>query len=641
MEQYDLRSCFLPDLSGLHLRIFQFSRLLAQHLPALSTHFEKLQIEPAYVSQWFLSFFAVTCPLPMLFRIYDVIFAEGASETIMRVALSLMRRNEIKLLGFTEFEDVMQFLLSRSLWNTYSCNADDLVNDFVGLTGIVTRESLQALETSFKDSQPGDAASKVVPLPDLQAAASRFLGRIWAGSNSSTKSVTLSPGLSAPSRPASFLRRTPSKQSLASTLNSIEGKSESVASGVPTEATTMSRDSSADSASVKSASDSLTISTISVRKTAPSKDRDLHGQIEDLLTALSEMQKDQALLAGELQREREERDEDRRTVCSLLKVMKASEPSDTLDALEDDLKASEDVSDGETIVVPTEEKSKNLPALIKSVEDRFSSRRSRISAILETKQQLRNEIARVKEQYDLEQVRSRTLDRQLTEKEQELVNVKEDLREARARVQESNQRLEKERLDNHKSGKKATSPSESGDRVKKTSSRDSSANRNSAYGGLRELKLGRPDSMRSPQQSSTFAKRSSSLATQTILATDNHAPASPDTLLVELVNAKTAEAVAKQEAEEAKAKLEALRKMLGPATSSAGTAAAGHRPSPSQPNIERSATMSAFSSYINSNSSRTPDLPKAQPAQAPAITTSSGSFWSSWGKRNVSAAEAR
>jgi hypothetical protein len=54
----------------------------------------------------------------MLLRIYDVIFLEGACETLMRVALSLMQRNEKRILACTEFEDVMQLLLSRSLWDT-------------------------------------------------------------------------------------------------------------------------------------------------------------------------------------------------------------------------------------------------------------------------------------------------------------------------------------------------------------------------------------------------------------------------------------------------------------------------------------------------------------------------------------------
>ena len=64
----------------------------------------------------------------------------------MRVALSLMRRNEKNIMACNELEDVMGLLLSRALWDTYNCDADDLVNDFVGLTGLVTREGLENLE---------------------------------------------------------------------------------------------------------------------------------------------------------------------------------------------------------------------------------------------------------------------------------------------------------------------------------------------------------------------------------------------------------------------------------------------------------------------------------------------------------------
>ena len=212
MEHYDLRSCFLPNLSGLHLRIYQFQYLLSQHLPELTAHLEMLKLEPLYLSQWFLSFFAVTCPLPMLIRIYDVILTEGASETLMRVALSLMRRNAKKILATTEFEDVMQLLLSRGLWDTYNCNADDLVNDFCGWTGLVTREGLQTLEASFKDSQQSSSvASKPTMHSAVHSAASRFLGRFWAGSSISPK-IAAAPtiSLSAPGRPLSNIRRTPS-----------------------------------------------------------------------------------------------------------------------------------------------------------------------------------------------------------------------------------------------------------------------------------------------------------------------------------------------------------------------------------------------------------------------------------------------
>src|ERR1700748_2142847 len=180
MEDYDLRACFLPDLSGLHLRIYQFNRLLRQHVPKVSIHLDNLGMEGEYLSQWFLSFFAVTCPLPLLFRIYDVVFAEGASETLMRVALSIMQRNERKILGYSEFEDVMQLLLSRQLWDVYGlspASADEFVQDFVTSTSLVTRESLTAVEMNFREAE--GRAGRNSFLPNVSSAASRFLGRLW------------------------------------------------------------------------------------------------------------------------------------------------------------------------------------------------------------------------------------------------------------------------------------------------------------------------------------------------------------------------------------------------------------------------------------------------------------------------------
>ena len=48
----------------------------------------------------------------MLLRIYDIILTEGASETLMRVALSLMRRNSDKIMECTELEGTYLILFS-------------------------------------------------------------------------------------------------------------------------------------------------------------------------------------------------------------------------------------------------------------------------------------------------------------------------------------------------------------------------------------------------------------------------------------------------------------------------------------------------------------------------------------------------
>ena len=608
MEHYDLRSCFLPDLSGLHLRIYQFQNLLSKHLPTVATHLENLQIEPLYVSQWFLSFFAVTCPLPMLLRIYDVILTEGASETLMRVALSLMRRNEKKIMSCTELEDVMGLLLSRALWDTYGCNADDLVNDFVGLTGLVTRERLENLEGTFKEASKEDSTAIFSALPNVQAAATRFLGRFWTGSASSVKvtSPTSSLGVAAPSRPSSFLRRSPSKQSMASTLNSIES-TESHLSTTSTDATAMSRNPSADCTPAKSVTfGSSATSSSGVR----SQDRDLHSQIEDLLTALSDMQREQALLVGGLQKEREEREDDRAAVQRYLEQAKKPAPLQSI---------SEAQADDLNEVSETSAKIEDTEASLNELEEHFSNTKTdkRSSLAQQTKHQMREDLKLWKDQYEVEATRSADLARQLADEKAESTRILEQFRDMRSRMQEAHQ--DKQRLERALQ-----------DMRSRRFSTDSECESMPATpvdvlpgpGGLRELKLGRSGSMRSttgPTQ--PFSKRSSSLGISTVLATENHKPASEDALLLELVNAKTAEAVARQELEEVKCKIDSLRKMIG---GGPAATANGHRPTASEACLPK-----AQSSTI---ALKPQDTSRVTP---PAITLAGG-FFSGWGKRTAS-----
>lgn len=607
MEHYDLRSCFLPDLSGLHLRIYQFQQLLSKHLPRLTAHMESLQVEPLYVSQWFLSFFAVTCPLPMLLRIYDVILTEGASETLMRVALSLMRRNETNLLSCTEFEDVMSLLLSRALWDTYGSNADDLVSDFVGLTGLVTRESLEALEGSFREPSHDESISKSSSPSNVQAAASRFLGRFWTGPSSSAKvtSPTSSLAVVEPSRPSSFLRRTPSKQSMASTLSSVES-TESHASTASTEATAMSRNASADGNPVKAGNTFGNSGSSSMAVT--SQDRDLHTQIEDLLTALSNMQRDQVVLENEIQKEREERDEDRAAVQHFLERAKMSATLDTI----------------------SEGRSQSLPSLVDApvmalggnealmdLELHFNTSSNKRSSLLQqTKHQMREDMKLWKEQYEVEATRSADLTRQLADEKMENSRLLEQFREARTRMQDVHQ--DKQRLEK--------TISEMRNRRFSTDSEYESipatpVENMPAPAGLREFKLGRSGSLRSSSATSQpFTKRSSSLGISAVLATEDHKPAPEDALLLELVNAKTAEAVARQELEEVKAKLDSLRKMIGggPAT----TVSSGHRPSASEACIVKAPSVATTAR---------PAMGTLKSPAAPA-----GGFFSGWGKRTAS-----
>jgi hypothetical protein len=723
MEHYDLRSCFLPDLSGLHVRIYQFRELLKRHLPTLSAHLEVLQVEPAYVSQWFLSFFAVTCPLPMLFRIYDVIFAEGASETIMRVALSVMRKNEEKIMVCTEFEDVMQLLLSRGLWDCYHYNADEFVNDFVSLTSVVTNETLHALETAYKESRSSDAA--ISPSSDIVSAGSRFLGRLW----NSTSKNTLSPHTAPSTRSASFLlQRSNSKQSLASTLNSIDTGAESITSSNSTDATSLSEreSSNADSQSLRAPSTMFTGS----RLTANSH-KNLNGQIEDLLTALSEMQKDHALLATQLQREREEREEDRHVVNSLLDVLRRKSSSETLltattggsletvkqSALEENelvqeesdeanivdpasaattAAASKGISSTGSKVAPASAKveldhieieSKNeiitheaeavaevvanqveaeemaqeiedndLERLIELTADQFAKKDHRRSSVLTSKSQLRDELARAKEQLVVEMSKNQDLNRRLYDVEQELSSAREQVKEGHAHIRNGHQ--EKHRLEKLIQELRSRKPTSS---PKMDDSNEWPRRSSTNHAGLRELKLGRSDSVRN-QSTPAFTKRSSSLSVATVYEKENEPPqplqrsnsqdslpaatlpptptaVDSDALILELVQAKTAEAVAKQEAEEAKAKLESLRKLLGVGHNH-GHAEHGHRVGTSvhgMGQFERSHTMTGVIPASRSNSLSPAVSASSTSAGTTPASATGGGFWG-WGKKSASTA---
>ncbi|KAJ2981049.1 hypothetical protein NUW58_g6785 [Xylaria curta] len=541
MEHYDMRSCFLPDLSGLHVRIYQFRELLRQDMPALSAHLDDLQVDPAYVSQWFLSFFAVTCPLPMLFRIYDVVFAEGASETIMRVALSLMRKNQGRILACTELEDVMQLLLSRGLWDCYHYNADEFVDDFVA-----------QLEQRYREEKI--ASANVARTADVTTAASRFLGRLWTASSSSPRSGTLSPGFPTPLRPLSMLRRSTSKQSLASTLNSMEASSASVLSSASTDATTISRDSSnVDDASIRESTPVATKSHLYHHV----NDKNLHTQIEDLLTALSELQRNHSLLATQLQKEREEREEDGRTVKSLLVRLKAESDARNEGVMHQtrDEEANEDKTTTAT----------RLSQLVDAVETRFGTDNghNRNSSSLQTKSQLRDELTRTKEHLVIEMSKSQEYNRRIDEFSQEASSLREQLRESHAHVRnlhQDKQRLERQvhSLRVRASAETPSTTADVGGWFSGTSLSTSNASTAGNNGGLRELKLGRSKS--TPSTQAGFVQRSSSL----VRSQAESGPSNDhDTLVADLVQAKTAEAVARQEADEYKQKLESLRKAYG------------------------------------------------------------------------------
>lgn len=466
---------------------------------------------------------------------------------------------------------------TNNVYTSYAFNADDLVNDFVSLTSLVTKESLQALEASYNQSQ---GVPTGISFPQMQATASRFLGRLWAGSGSHNSMKSLNPN-SSPSRPVSTIRRSTSKQSMTSTLNSVETTSD--ASTAPTELSTTTV--GTDKTRVKS------------NMSAQHKDRDLHTQIEDLLMALSDLQRQHADLTRDLQQEREEREEDNALSKEMLSYLRE---------------------------LPNENQPEEL---MSKAQVRFSSEEPKQTSITQTKHQLHDDMTRWKSMHEVEASRCLDLTRRMDDFEQENSSLKDQLREARGRIQDGyrdRQRLERmnQELRSLKTPSLKTFNAESSTPPESTTS-PTESNETASPNGLRQLRLVRTNSQKSP---TTFNKRSSSLGLQSVLATENHKPAAEETLLLELVNAKTAEAVAKQELEEVKCKMDALRKMI------------------SAPHSNSAANLENRHSFIGRSPSRA-SMTKAstEPIKTPGTSSNvgagGGGFFSGWGRRAATSNE--
>jgi hypothetical protein len=256
MENYDMRTMFTLNMEGLHLRLFQFQTLLAQLCPQLDQHLSNHNIHAQmYGSPWFLTLFAYSFPISLVLRIYDLVFAEGAVETITRVAIAVMQKNEAALLEINEFENLMLYLGSRKLYEEgYASDPEAVIRDTMALSTIITRQKMESISENYhkEAEQEKNRAHQLVAL--------RFGG--WG--------------------------RTSSKKSPSSKRDSWfpwSGEA-SATTATATETTISEHPDSSLPATIPLSQDP----TVSV----------LHEQIEDLVTALSQLQKDHTQLSEQM-----------------------------------------------------------------------------------------------------------------------------------------------------------------------------------------------------------------------------------------------------------------------------------------------------------------------------------------------------
>ncbi|WVO18389.1 hypothetical protein L204_106105 [Cryptococcus depauperatus] len=137
MDTYNLRSHYTAEMHGLQLRLFQFDRLVEEILPLLHTHLVRKGVKSSmYASQWFMTLFSYRFPLSLVYRVLDIVFAEGI-EAVFRFSLALLKKSEAKLVTL-EFEQILAYLQA-DLFEVYraSSKSDEhaeeswKANDFV------------------------------------------------------------------------------------------------------------------------------------------------------------------------------------------------------------------------------------------------------------------------------------------------------------------------------------------------------------------------------------------------------------------------------------------------------------------------------------------------------------------------------
>ncbi|ORZ14668.1 rab-GTPase-TBC domain-domain-containing protein [Absidia repens] len=161
METHEMRTMFILNKQRLHLRLYQFQTLLLQLCPLLNAHLTRHSISPVmYAGQWFLTLFASVLPLHIVVRIYDLAFAEGAVDTMTRVAITMMQKNEKALLNMEDSEQILMYLSTNEFYEAaYQSDAEALILDVVALSNSITKTKMENIAAAYDKDLGSDNVS--------------------------------------------------------------------------------------------------------------------------------------------------------------------------------------------------------------------------------------------------------------------------------------------------------------------------------------------------------------------------------------------------------------------------------------------------------------------------------------------------
>ena len=128
---------------------------MQEKFPQVYEHLSNLDIKATmYASQWFMTLFAYRFPLEMVFRIMDIVFAEGY-DAVLRFSLALVQRNQSEILATNEFEAILN-LLQNGLFDAYIGNIESLISDAssIKLSSSKLEKLSQEFEFAMRQTNP-------------------------------------------------------------------------------------------------------------------------------------------------------------------------------------------------------------------------------------------------------------------------------------------------------------------------------------------------------------------------------------------------------------------------------------------------------------------------------------------------------
>lgn len=147
VEALGAESYYTEGMTLLRADMYALAGVLEQQCPKVAKAFAANKIELISIcSEWFITWFAKSLPVPTILRVWDTLFFEGF-KILFRVALGVFKLVESEIVSCTSFEDIMERAKD---WPRCMVNHNELLKaSFKGVPGLRRKDLLRTRDTAL------------------------------------------------------------------------------------------------------------------------------------------------------------------------------------------------------------------------------------------------------------------------------------------------------------------------------------------------------------------------------------------------------------------------------------------------------------------------------------------------------------